>query len=296
MGREAHEIKMIPFNQIKVDDSLNSRQHLQDVKKLADSIAENGLKSALLVTNGGEGEKPYTLAAGFRRAAALSLLKWGSKQVPVMVVSDSALDNLIENVERDDLHPLDLAERLADMLAGQYPTPPGVEPRVWERKELAAKVNLSMSSLSNYVRVHEKISAEVKKLLRAQKNRVPLRLLFEWAMLSEEKQAEVAEEWSKAMEGGDGNKRKRTSKAQKEEKEKAELGLIRGAKNFEAVTDAIKVVSHKMKEAKGNELSDLEGKLGALRWVAGKVKSLPGLTQEDFDAVFPPEEDADGEE
>ena len=295
MSREAPEVKMIPFNQIKVDESLNSRQSLQDVKKLADSIAENGLKSALLVTNGGDGDKPYTLAAGFRRAAALSLLKWGSKTVPVMIVQDSALDNLIENVERDDLHPLDLAERLSEMLSGEYPTPEGVEPRQWERKELAAKVNLSLSSISNYVRVHDKLSAEVKKLLRTQKNRVPLRLLFEWAMFDEDAQLEKAQAWAKAIEGGEGTRKKRTSKEEKEEKEKAELGLIRGTKNFERVTDAIKVVSYKMKESKGAELADLEGKLRALKWVAGKIKNLPGISKEDFEAVFPSDEESDDE-
>lgn len=297
MASKDVDIKMVPFNQIKVQDELNSRQHLHGIKDLAASIAENGLKSAVLVTNGGDEKHPYTLAAGYRRMAALKSLNWGTKPVPVIVVVDNALDNLIENVERDDLHPLDLAERLADMLSGTYATPEGVEARKWDKKELANKVNLSMPSLSNYIRVHEKLSAEVKALLRKAPIQAPLRLLFEWVMLTPEKQEEAVEEWLKANESGR-PKKKRTSKSSKEETEKAELGLIRGNKNFEAVTDAIKVINYKLKDAKGDTAADLMGKLDALKWVSGKVKKLSGLTQADFDAVFPPEEEEgdDGEE
>lgn len=300
MAATTREPKMVPFNQIKISENLNSRQNLHGIKDLAGSIQEVGLLSALIVTNGGDDKHPYTLSAGYRRAAALKHLNWGSKPVPVIVVEDNALANLVENIERDDLHPLDLAERLSEMVSGTYATPEGVEPRAWERKELAQKANLSLPSISNYVRVHEKICAEVKKMLRGKDvPRVPLRLLFDWATKNEEAQIEAATEWLKANEGGT-KRKKRTSKEEKEAAEKAELGLVRGAKNFEAVTDAIKVLQHKIEAVKSEKEKALyAGMFDSLRWVAGKVKNIPNLSQEDYDAVFPPaeeEEEESGEE
>jgi len=79
------------------------------LRELADSIREHGLIQPLVVTR--SGENAYTLIAGERRWRAALLI--GLDSVPV-VVKDVASQQmlelaLIENVQRDDLNPLEEA-------------------------------------------------------------------------------------------------------------------------------------------------------------------------------------------
>ncbi len=117
------EAKSVPFSKIFIDPKINSRKKLHKIPELAKNIEENGLESALLVTNGGGKDQPYTLAAGYRRCAALNKLGWGDKPVNVIVVPNLQGSNLIENVLREPLPAYDLAERLAQMKEGEYYDP-----------------------------------------------------------------------------------------------------------------------------------------------------------------------------
>jgi ParB family transcriptional regulator, chromosome partitioning protein len=80
-----------------------------DLAELSDSIREQGILQPLLVRKDGLG---YELVAGERRLRAARLA--GLHQVPVVIkdVSDEALleMSIIENIQREDLNPLDEAE------------------------------------------------------------------------------------------------------------------------------------------------------------------------------------------
>jgi ParB family chromosome partitioning protein len=80
-----------------------------DLAELSDSIREQGILQPLLVRKDGLG---YELVAGERRLRAARLA--GLQQVPVVTkdISDEALleMSIIENIQREDLNPLDEAE------------------------------------------------------------------------------------------------------------------------------------------------------------------------------------------
>ena len=303
MSSKQHEsnIKMVPFNSIKIDPDLNARRQLKEIPELAASIEENGLLAPLGVTNGGDDKQPYTLAYGNRRAAALQLLKWGSKPVPVMVlddVNDSAIANLVENIERSDLHPLDLAEQLSNMVKGEYAVPANGEAKVWDKKALAERVGMSVITLNNHIRVNESICAEAGRALRGAKvPRPQQKHLFTWAMIKdEEKQLAAVEEWIKAQELEGPKARNGKKKGKSGDTEKADLGFVKGKKKVEQLKETIKVLEFLAESAKGVDKADCEGKIAALKWMLGKTKNLPGITQADWDAVFPPEAEDEEEE
>ena len=87
-----------------------------EVKALAKSIADVGLINPLTVKDLGKGES-FRLVAGFRRYKALQYL--GRKQVDVKSVkgksSEEKVLQLVENVHREDLNPLDIAKALEEI-------------------------------------------------------------------------------------------------------------------------------------------------------------------------------------
>jgi ParB/RepB/Spo0J family partition protein len=194
----AHDIgaaKTVPFNQIFIDPKVNSRKKLKGIPELAKSIDQNGLQSALTVTNGGDDKHPYTLQAGFRRAAAMNSLGWGNKPVNIIVVEKGPDANLIENIQREGLPALDLAERICKMLDGSYHVPEGSEPRTYTKAEISGILSKSTSHVANFVRVHNEVTDEVKALVKD--HEPSARVLFAWAAMSKPKQLEAAEAWVK---------------------------------------------------------------------------------------------------
>ena len=81
---------------------------LHKLHELAASIADQGILQPLLVRRAGE---RYELVAGERRLRAAKLA--GLTEVPVNVMDDDTTDqsaelaSLIENIQREDIHPLD---------------------------------------------------------------------------------------------------------------------------------------------------------------------------------------------
>lgn len=104
----------VPMAAIWVDPKFNCRDtFLPDtVKKLADSIAAEGLQYPVIVRPYDCPPHQYQLVAGFRRFAAFKLLK--RDEIPAMVTEaltdfDAHKLNLLENLERQDLNILEEA-------------------------------------------------------------------------------------------------------------------------------------------------------------------------------------------
>lgn len=113
------------------------------LEQLSASIAENGLLQPILVREYGEGR--YQIIAGERRFRASKLA--GLSEIPAIVLDrddkKSAQIALIENIQREDLNPLE--EALAyRSLAEEYDM---------TQEELSEKVGKSRSAIANSVRL-----------------------------------------------------------------------------------------------------------------------------------------------
>ena len=77
------------------------------LRELADSIKQHGLIQPIVARENGDGG--YTIVAGERRFRAVRSL--GLEKVSVLVIEDGMTDELalVENVQREDLHPLEEA-------------------------------------------------------------------------------------------------------------------------------------------------------------------------------------------
>lgn len=148
-----------PITQVRIDQILAGKFQPREVfdperlKELALSIKEKGVLQPVIVRRREEG---YELIAGERRLRAAKEL--GFSQVPAIVkdVKDNeALEiALIENIQRDDLNPLEQAkayQRLSDDFS-------------LTQEEISAKVGKDRASVSNTLRIlrlPEKIKEEI---------------------------------------------------------------------------------------------------------------------------------------
>ena len=113
------------------------------LEELSASIAENGLLQPILVREYGDGR--YQIIAGERRFRASKLA--GLTEIPAIVLEKNDKDAvqiaLIENIQREDLNPLE--EALAyKSLAEEYNM---------TQEELSTKVGKSRSAIANSVRL-----------------------------------------------------------------------------------------------------------------------------------------------
>lgn len=103
----------IPINQIKADPEQPRKEFNDDkLKELSDSIKDNGVLQPLLirVTN-----DQFWIVAGERRYIAAGMA--GLKSIPCIVTTGNPEEiSLIENIQRDDLKPLELANAFERMM------------------------------------------------------------------------------------------------------------------------------------------------------------------------------------
>ncbi|MEU4234385.1 ParB/RepB/Spo0J family partition protein [Nonomuraea sp. NPDC026600] len=118
------------------DNPDNPRDALRDLEGLAATIKESGILQDLVlvpreswltahpghdkpIEDGGIGDKPFVILIGHRRRHAGELA--GLDEAPVKVREDMAgasrRNALIENVQRDDLSPLEEAHAIRDLMA-----------------------------------------------------------------------------------------------------------------------------------------------------------------------------------
>ncbi len=113
------------------------------LEQLADSIVENGLLQPILVREYGDGR--YQIIAGERRFRASKIA--GLTEIPAIVLDKddkkAAQIALIENIQREDLNPLE--EALAyKSLAEEFDM---------TQEELSVKVGKSRSAIANMIRL-----------------------------------------------------------------------------------------------------------------------------------------------
>ncbi len=167
LGALIPEIKELPGESLGVAELLvdqitfNPKQPRQDfdpvaLEELATSINENGIVQPITVT---KRDDKYELVAGERRLRAAKLINL--RTIPVYVIKvdgdESLLQlSLIENIQREDLNPIDLAEAYSEL----------VEHYRLSHSEIADRVGKDRSTVANFLRLLI-LPKEVKDSLRA---------------------------------------------------------------------------------------------------------------------------------
>lgn len=105
----------LPVGEIRLNPAQPRREFReQQLNELADSIRHDGVIQPLVVRQVGN---EYQLVAGERRLRAAKLAGLQSVPVAVQTIPDERLLEiaLIENIQREDLHPIELAEAFEKM-------------------------------------------------------------------------------------------------------------------------------------------------------------------------------------
>lgn len=112
----------------------------EEIVKLSKTIQEHGICQPLSILKSQGTSDKYEVVSGERRLRAAKLV--GLKKVPCIIIKDDAHADeisLIENIQREDLHPIELARAINVLIEGR---PYGA------RADMGRKIGLSKSQIS----------------------------------------------------------------------------------------------------------------------------------------------------
>lgn len=151
-GLEIVEVELMRINPGKSQPRKVFRD--EPLRELADSIRQKGVLQPVLLNREKDGS--FSLIAGERRYRASKLA--GLKRIPAIIKNVTPEDtleiSLIENIQREDLGPLETAQgfqRLMDEFG-------------LTQEQLATKVGKERATVANYLRLL-RLPEEIKKLL-----------------------------------------------------------------------------------------------------------------------------------
>lgn len=126
----------------------------ESLKELAASIKEKGVLQPIIVTRLGDGS--FRLIAGERRWRASQIA--GLKKIPALVKDVASRDALeialIENIQREDLNPIETADAFSKLLKDFNLT----------QEELSERVGKERATVANYLRLL-KLPDEIRTLI-----------------------------------------------------------------------------------------------------------------------------------
>ncbi len=169
-GAHDGDARLIPLDEIAV--SRQHREHFdqESIRELAMQIKQDGLYNPILVRPVEREDAKYELVQGERRFRAYQLLrreeggeKWGTIRATVRKMSDydKTVAQLAENIQREDMRPIEEAEALRDVME----THERVNGSKLTVRALAELVSKSPSWVSKRLALLEK-PEEVKQALR----------------------------------------------------------------------------------------------------------------------------------
>ena len=137
---EIDKIKPNPLQPRKVFDN-------ESLQELAASIQEHGLLQNILVYEDMDNSAEYFLIAGERRLRASKIAHKESIKAIIVDVQEEKLRELalIENIQREDLNPIDLAQSYKELIEDYGIT----------HEELAKKLSKSRTQITNTLRLLE---------------------------------------------------------------------------------------------------------------------------------------------
>lgn len=126
----------------------------EPLRELAASIKEKGVLQPVIVSRVGDGT--FRLVTGERRWRAAALA--GLKKIPALLRDVASKDSLeialIENIQREDLNPIETADAFKRLMSDFNLT----------QEELSEKIGKDRATISNYLRLL-KLSADIKSLI-----------------------------------------------------------------------------------------------------------------------------------
>ncbi|MGC8483736.1 MAG: ParB/RepB/Spo0J family partition protein [Thermodesulfobium sp.] len=143
--------KLIPF---KNQARRNIRE--EEIYGLSRSIQEHGIRQPLTVIPSKDDPNKYEVISGERRLKAAKLA--GLEKIPCIIISDYDLAEeiaLVENIQRQDLHPIELGDALSKLLLSR---------EGMTQLELAEKLGMSNKVISEVIKYAD-MPEEVKKEL-----------------------------------------------------------------------------------------------------------------------------------
>ena len=304
----------IKLSQIQIPET-NMRSEMPRIKELAADLKARGQLAPVIVSNGGPEGTPYILRAGFRRVAAFKLNGWDNREI-LAVVREYKDDDLIgpiadmwaENIEREQLIPMDLAECIHQLATGTYPVPDGVEAVPIDREVIAARFNLSQDQVSRHIKIFKNTDPDVAH--KAKRVEAPLRLLTSIAQIKGEgedkaaqeedkakKQSAILEQYVSHRESLESQGRKRNERADKGTSKKRSASLaepdderapwgVNPSKKVGRADQAIhRSIADYIRVLEGKKGARFAGMLEALRFVTGAVVRLEDVHVADFKAL-----------
>lgn len=117
----------------------------EKIKELADSLKESGMIQPVVVFKDNEEDSKFYLMVGERRWRAAQYLKW--KKVPA-IVKDITMDDvivgaLVENIQREDLNAIEVAEGIELLIREMGLT----------QEKAGERLAMNRSTLTNYLRL-----------------------------------------------------------------------------------------------------------------------------------------------
>jgi len=126
----------------------------ESLKELASSIKEKGILQPVIVSRVGDGT--FRIITGERRLRAAKLA--GLKKIPALIKNVASRDALeialIENIQREDLNPIEAADAFRGLITDFNLT----------QEELSERVGKDRATISNYLRLL-KLPDEVKPFI-----------------------------------------------------------------------------------------------------------------------------------
>lgn len=115
----------------------------EKIKSLADTIKEHGIRQPLTVIQSDEDTSQFEIVSGERRYLAAKMLNLD--KVPCIIIHNKKAAEeiaIIENIQRVDLHPIELGRAYAGLLES------GV---VNSNSDLSAKIGIPRTQVSEYI-------------------------------------------------------------------------------------------------------------------------------------------------
>ncbi|MDD6667310.1 MAG: ParB/RepB/Spo0J family partition protein [Lachnospiraceae bacterium] len=145
---------IVPLSKVEPDRKQPRKNFSEDsLQELADSIKQYGIFQPLLVQ---EKDDYFQIIAGERRWRAAKIA--GLKEIPVIVRNLSSQEiaevQLLENIQREDLNPIEVAEGYKELIDNYHMT----------QDELAERVSKSRTAITNSLRLL-KLDERVRKMV-----------------------------------------------------------------------------------------------------------------------------------
>ena len=236
--------------------------------ELAASIKRHGLIQPITVKRLDDGT--YLLVAGERRFRAFGRL--GRPTIPAIVTTGDAEEiALIENIQREDLNPLEEAEALARMMDRHRYTQE-------QLGQVVGKSQAAVSQVLGLLNLPETIKTEYRAAPRSSKS-----LLVEIAAMKSE--AEQLRLWAAIKDGRIANvkaaRAERSALKQSESPPSSTIDVIKACKRLTKVLERLDASAARMPADDYNALTTLCERLNAI--VAGMTPESPDVETDDTD-------------